>query len=78
MPSIWSRRFTVVFVDRTSGVGRRATIHLGWTLAAVAFLFTVPVLVGLGIRWRRWRDRLLQLSADTWRGERQLQERRAN
>jgi murein DD-endopeptidase MepM/ murein hydrolase activator NlpD len=51
MPSIWSRRFTVVFVDRTSGVGRRATIHLGWTLATVAFLFTVPVLVGLGIRW---------------------------
>ncbi|MCU0248975.1 MAG: M23 family metallopeptidase [Vicinamibacterales bacterium] len=51
MPSIWSRRFTVVFVDRTSGVGRRATIHLGWTLATVAFLFSVPVLVGLGIRW---------------------------
>jgi murein DD-endopeptidase MepM/ murein hydrolase activator NlpD len=51
MPSIWSRRFTVVFVDRTTGVGRRATIHLGWTLATVAFLFTVPVLVGLGIRW---------------------------
>jgi murein DD-endopeptidase MepM/ murein hydrolase activator NlpD len=51
MPSLWSRRFTVVFVDRTSGVGRRATIHLGWTLATVAFLFTVPVLVGLGIRW---------------------------
>ena len=51
MPSLWSRRFTVVFVARTTGVGRRATIHLGWTLATVAFLFTVPVLVGLGIRW---------------------------
>ena len=51
MPSLWSRRFTVVFVDRTTGVGRRATIHLGWTLATVAFLFAVPVLVGLGIRW---------------------------
>jgi murein DD-endopeptidase MepM/ murein hydrolase activator NlpD len=51
MPSIWSRRFTVVFVDRASGVGRRATVHLGWTLATLAFLFTVPVLVGLGIRW---------------------------
>jgi len=51
MPSIWSRRYTVVFVDRTSGVGRRATIHLGWTLASVVFLFSVPVLVGLGIRW---------------------------
>jgi len=51
MPSIWSRRFTVVFVDRTSGVGRRLTVHLGWTLATAAFLFAVPVLVGLGIRW---------------------------
>jgi murein DD-endopeptidase MepM/ murein hydrolase activator NlpD len=51
MPSLWSRRFTVVFVDRTSGVGRRATIHLGWTLATVVFLFSIPVLVGLGIRW---------------------------
>jgi len=51
MPSIWSRRFTVVFVDRTTGVGRRATIHLGWSLATLAFLFSVPVLVGLGIRW---------------------------
>jgi murein DD-endopeptidase MepM/ murein hydrolase activator NlpD len=51
MPSIWSRRFTVVFVDRTTGVGRRATIHLGWTVASVAFLFMLPVLVGLGIRW---------------------------
>jgi len=51
MPSIWSRRFTVVFIDRTSGVGRRGTVHLGSTLAVLAFLFTVPVLVGLGIRW---------------------------
>jgi murein DD-endopeptidase MepM/ murein hydrolase activator NlpD len=51
MPSIWSRRFTVVFVDRTTGVGRRATIHLGWTLATVAFLFALPLLVGQGIRW---------------------------
>jgi murein DD-endopeptidase MepM/ murein hydrolase activator NlpD len=51
MPSIWSRRFTVVFIDRTSGVGRRLTLHLGWTLATMAFLFAVPVLVGLGIRW---------------------------
>ena len=51
MPSIWSRRFTVVFVDRTTGVGRRATVHLGWTAATVVFLFAVPVLMGLGVRW---------------------------
>ena len=40
-----------MFVDRASGVGRRLPVHLGWTLATVAFLFAVPVLVGLGIRW---------------------------
>ena len=51
MPGIWSRRYTVVFVDRTSGVGRRLTVHLGWTAAALGFFFMLPVLVGLGIRW---------------------------
>jgi murein DD-endopeptidase MepM/ murein hydrolase activator NlpD len=51
MSSIWSHRYTVVFVDRTSGVGRRVTLHLGWTVAVAAFLFMFPVLVGLGIRW---------------------------
>jgi len=50
MPSIWTRRFTVVFVDRASGVGRRVTLHLGWTAASVTFLFILPVLVGLGMR----------------------------
>jgi len=50
MSRFWSRRITVVFVDRASGVGRRITIPLGWTLAVLAFLFTLPVLVGLGIR----------------------------
>jgi murein DD-endopeptidase MepM/ murein hydrolase activator NlpD len=51
MASFLSRRYTVVFVDRTSGVGRRFTIRLDWTLATVAFCFAVPVLIGLGIRW---------------------------
>ena len=51
MASFLSRRYTVVFVDRTSGVGRRFTIRLDWTLASVAFCFAVPVLIGLGIRW---------------------------
>jgi murein DD-endopeptidase MepM/ murein hydrolase activator NlpD len=70
MPSIWSRRFTVVFVDRTTGVGRRATIHLGWTLATVAFLFMLPVLVGLGIRWGTLAEiALLRSSADTLSAE---------
>jgi len=51
MPSFLSRRYTVVLVDRTSGVGRRFTLRLDWTLATLAFMFTLPVLVGLGIRW---------------------------
>jgi murein DD-endopeptidase MepM/ murein hydrolase activator NlpD len=51
MPGFLSRRFTLLIVDRTSGVGRRVTVRMGWTLGVVAFLFAMPVLVGLGIRW---------------------------
>jgi murein DD-endopeptidase MepM/ murein hydrolase activator NlpD len=51
MASFLSRRYTVVFVDRTSGVGRRFTVRLDWTVATVAFCLAVPVLIGLGIRW---------------------------
>jgi murein DD-endopeptidase MepM/ murein hydrolase activator NlpD len=51
MQSFLARRFTVVVVDRTSGVGRRFTVKLGWSLGAIAFVFALPVLVGLGIRW---------------------------
>lgn len=51
MASLLSRRYTVVFVDRASGVGHRVTIRLGLTLAALSFVFILPVLVGLGIRW---------------------------
>jgi murein DD-endopeptidase MepM/ murein hydrolase activator NlpD len=50
MKSLLSRRYTVVFVDRTSGVGRRVTLRLDWTLATIGLLFMFPVLVGLGIR----------------------------
>ncbi len=51
MPGFLSRRYTVVVVDRASGVGRRFSVRLGWTLGTVGFLFALPVLVGLGIRW---------------------------
>jgi len=51
MPGFLSRRYTVVIVDRASGVGRRFSVKLGWTLGTVAFCFALPVLVGLGIRW---------------------------
>lgn len=51
MPGFLSRRYTVVLVDRASGVGRRFTVRLGWTLGILSFLFAVPILIGLGLRW---------------------------
>jgi murein DD-endopeptidase MepM/ murein hydrolase activator NlpD len=51
MSGFLSRRYTVVVVDRASGVRRRFSVRLGWTLGTIGFLFAVPVLVGLGIRW---------------------------
>jgi len=50
MKNLWSRRFTIVFIDRTSGVGRRVTVPLGWTLTLAALAFMLPVLIGLGMR----------------------------
>ncbi len=46
-----SRRYSLIVADRTSGVVRRFTISLWPTLAAVAGVFALPVLVGLGARW---------------------------
>ena len=37
--------------DRTTGVVHRFTISLRPTVAAVTFLFMLPVLIGLGARW---------------------------
>jgi murein DD-endopeptidase MepM/ murein hydrolase activator NlpD len=51
MPGFLSRRYTLLVVDRSSGVARRLTLRLGWTLGVLGFLFVLPVLVGLGIRW---------------------------
>jgi hypothetical protein len=46
-----ARRYSIVLADRASGVVRRFTISLWPTLATIAFLFALPVLVGLGARW---------------------------
>jgi len=46
-----SKRYSIVLADRSTGVVRRFTIHVAPTVAAVACLFTLPVLVGLGARW---------------------------
>jgi murein DD-endopeptidase MepM/ murein hydrolase activator NlpD len=45
------RRYTFVIADRQSGAVRRLTISLWPTLAAVAMIFALPVLIGLGARW---------------------------
>jgi len=46
-----SKRYSFVIADRTTGVVRRFTISLLPTLAAIAGVFALPVLVGLGLRW---------------------------
>ena len=46
-----ARRYTFVIADRQTGAVRRLTISLWPTLAAVAGLFALPVLIGLGARW---------------------------
>jgi len=51
MAGLLSRRYTLLLVDRSNGIGRRFTLRLGWTLGVVGFAFALPVLVGLGIRW---------------------------
>ena len=46
-----SRRFTIVVADRRTGVYRRFGLKPWPALAAVALLFLLPVLVGMGLRW---------------------------
>lgn len=46
-----SRRYTVVVADRRTGVYRRLTVNV-WPLALGALvLFSLPVLIGLGLKW---------------------------
>jgi murein DD-endopeptidase MepM/ murein hydrolase activator NlpD len=46
-----SRRYSLVFADRQTGAIRRVTISLWPTLATIAGIFALPVLMGLGARW---------------------------
>lgn len=45
------KRYSIVLADRTSGVVRRFTISLWPTVAAIAGVFALPVLMGLGAKW---------------------------
>ncbi len=51
-----SRRFTIVVADRRTGAYRRFGIRLAPVLSAVAFVFALPVLVGLGLRWSAFSE----------------------
>ncbi len=46
-----ARRYTILIADRTTGVVRRLTIELRATLAVVAIVLLVPILIGLGAKW---------------------------
>ncbi len=57
-----ARRFTVLIADRQTGVVRRLTLSLRPALAALAFVFMLPVLIGLGAKWSA-RSRIEQLQS---------------
>jgi murein DD-endopeptidase MepM/ murein hydrolase activator NlpD len=46
-----SKRYSLVVADRSTGVVHRFTISLWPTLAGVAFVLALPILMGLGARW---------------------------
>lgn len=48
---MFSKRYTIVIADRTTGVVRRATFSLRPTLALVSTVLALPILIGLGARW---------------------------
>ena len=48
---MFSRRYTVLVADRSSGVVRRATLRVGSTIAAALGMFSLPILIGLGAKW---------------------------
>jgi murein DD-endopeptidase MepM/ murein hydrolase activator NlpD len=48
---VTSKRYSIVLADRTTGVVRRFTLSLWPSVATVAGLFALPVLIGFGARW---------------------------
>jgi murein DD-endopeptidase MepM/ murein hydrolase activator NlpD len=48
---MFSRRYTVVIADRSTGVVRRVNIGLRSTIACVIGVLSLPVLIGLGAKW---------------------------
>jgi murein DD-endopeptidase MepM/ murein hydrolase activator NlpD len=48
---MFSRRYTVLIADRSSGVVRRVTISLRAVASVVGGTLALPVLIGLGAKW---------------------------
>ena len=46
-----AKRYTLVIADRTTGIVHRFTVSLKPAVAVAALLFSLPVLIGLGVRW---------------------------
>jgi murein DD-endopeptidase MepM/ murein hydrolase activator NlpD len=51
-----SKRYTVILMDRSSGVVRQFTVAVRPALALAGALFVLPVLMGLGARWSAQAD----------------------
>ena len=51
-----ARRYTVLVADRTSGVLRRVTLNLRWTVGLVLVVLSLPILVGLGAKWATFAE----------------------
>jgi murein DD-endopeptidase MepM/ murein hydrolase activator NlpD len=49
---MFSRRYTIIVADRTSGVVRRATISIRPLVLTICGVMTLPVLVGMGAAWK--------------------------
>ena len=48
---MFSRRYTVLVADRSTGVVRRATVGLRSAVLVVLTLSVLPILIGLGAKW---------------------------
>ena len=46
-----ARRYTVIFANRSSGAMRQVTVNLRATVALIAAVLALPVLMGLGAKW---------------------------
>ena len=48
---MFTRRYTVIIADRSSGVLRRVTISVRGVLGVLSAIVGVPILMGLGAKW---------------------------